>query len=74
VTAPEAGEIELATYAQKWIAQRKLAPRTRELYEDLFKLNIGPYLGTLTLAAIKPATVRSWRKRRGSRGTSISMT
>jgi integrase len=61
--APEAGEIELSTYAQNWIAQRRLAPRTRELYEDLFKLNIGPYLGTLTLAAIKPATIRAWRKR-----------
>jgi integrase len=61
--APEAGEIELAAYAEKWIAQRRLAPRTRELYEDLFRLNIRPYLGALTLAAIKPATIRAWRKR-----------
>jgi integrase len=61
--APEAGEIELAAYAEKWIAQRRLAPRTRELSEDLFRLNIRPYLGALTLAAIKPATVRAWRKR-----------
>jgi integrase len=61
-TAPEAGEIKLAAYAQKWIAQRKLAPRTRELYEDLLRLNIEPYLGKLTLAAIKPDTIRSWRR------------
>jgi integrase len=50
-------------YGPRWIAERKLAPRTRELYEDLFRLNIGPYLGKLTLAAIKPATIRTWRKR-----------
>jgi integrase len=60
---PEAGEVKLAAYAQRWIAHRKLAPRTRELYEDLFKLNIGSYLGRLTLDTIKPDTIRSWRKR-----------
>jgi integrase len=62
-TAPEAGEVELTEYGTKWIAERKLAPRTRELYEDLFRINIAPYLGKLTLAAIKPATIRSWRKK-----------
>jgi integrase len=61
-TAPEAGEIALGEYAQQWIAERRLAPRTRELYEDLFRINIGPYLATVTLAAIKPATIRAWRK------------
>ena len=62
-TAPEAGEVQLLEYGPKWIAERKLAPRTRELYEDLFRLNIAPYLGKLTLDSIKPATIRSWRKR-----------
>jgi integrase len=60
---PEAGEVELGEYAERWIAERKLAPRTRELYEDLFRINIKPYLAKLTLDAIKPATIRTWRKR-----------
>jgi len=59
--APEASEITLKAYGEKWIAERKLAPRTREIYESIFKLNIAPYMGSLPLAAIKPATVRSWR-------------
>jgi integrase len=61
--APEAGEIALGDYGERWIAERKLASRTRELYEDLFRINIRPYLGTLALAAIKPSTIRAWRKR-----------
>lgn len=60
-TAPEAGEVELGEYGQRWIAERKLAPRTRELYEDLFRLYVRPRLGTLTLDAIKPQTIRTWR-------------
>src|SRR6476620_3719658 len=38
--APEAGEVGLTEYGHRWIAERKLAPRTREGYEDLFRLHI----------------------------------
>lgn len=62
-TAPEAGEVQFGEYGQTWIAERKLAPRTRENYEDLFRLRIRPYLGDLALGAIRPQTIRSWRKR-----------
>jgi integrase len=62
-TAPDASEVKLDDYGQKWIAERRLEPRTRENYEDLFRINIRPYLGMLTLGSIKPATIRSWRKR-----------
>jgi integrase len=61
--APEAGEVELGEYGARWIAERKLAPRTRELYEDHFRLHVRPYLGGLMLGAIKPQTIRTWRKR-----------
>ncbi|MEJ3748471.1 site-specific integrase [Actinomycetes bacterium KLBMP 9797] len=60
--APEAGEVQLGEYGRKWIAERKLQPRTRENYEDLFRLHIRPHLGNLALGAIKPQTIRSWRK------------
>ncbi|MFY1672705.1 tyrosine-type recombinase/integrase [Plantactinospora sp. WMMB334] len=69
-TAPEAGEVQLGPYGQKWIAERKLQPRTRENYEDLFRLHIRPHLGTLALGAVKPQTIRSWRKRLLDGGTS----
>ncbi len=47
-SAPDAGNEELGEYGERWIAERKLAPRTRELYEDLFRLWIRPHLGHLT--------------------------
>ena len=67
--APEAGEVELGEYCQRWIAERKLAPRTRELYEGLFRLYIKPYLSRVMLGAVKPATIRNWRKRLLDAGT-----
>ncbi|SCL67507.1 Site-specific recombinase XerD [Micromonospora citrea] len=61
-TAPEAGEVKLDAYGRKWIAERKLQPRSRENYEDLFRLHIRPHLGALALGAIKPQTIRTWRR------------
>ncbi|GAA2639131.1 site-specific integrase [Dactylosporangium fulvum] len=67
--APELGETNLDEYAARWIAERKLAPRTRENYEDLHRLHIRPHLGRLELAVLKPATIRTWRKRLLDSGT-----
>jgi len=50
-------------YAERWIAERRLAPRTRELYEGLLRNHIAPHLGRLTLDKISTATVRTWRKK-----------
>jgi integrase len=61
--APESGEVELGEYAVKWISERKLAPRTREGYEDYYRLHIKPLLGALMIGSIHPATIRGWRKR-----------
>ncbi|TBL39180.1 site-specific integrase [Verrucosispora sp. SN26_14.1] len=69
-SAPEAGEIKLEPYGRKWIAERKLQPRSRENYEDLFRLHIRPHLGGLALGAIKPQTIRTWRRTLLDGGTS----
>ncbi|BCY06168.1 site-specific integrase [Actinoplanes sp. L3-i22] len=68
--APEAGDVHLVEYGRDWIAHRKLQPRTRENYEDLFRLHIEPTLGHLALGAIKPQTIRSWRGKILKGGTS----
>ncbi|MFC4072867.1 tyrosine-type recombinase/integrase [Actinoplanes subglobosus] len=70
--APEAGEVHLSGYGKEWIAHRKLQPRTRENYEDLFRLHIEPILGHLSLGAIKPQTIRSWRGKLLASGTTES--
>ena len=61
--APEAGEVNLDAYVERWIAERKLAPRTREAYEDLNRLYIRPHLGNLDVGAVRPQTIRTWRRR-----------
>jgi hypothetical protein len=68
VVAPEAGEVLLSDYGTLWIAERRLAPRTRQGYEYLFRLHIAPHLGPLALGSIKPATIRTWRKALARRG------
>jgi hypothetical protein len=57
------GQIMLAEYAAKWIAEnpRIKSPRTRELYEDLLRLHILPILGTVMLADLRLPDVRAWR-------------
>lgn len=66
---PEAGEVPLREYGERWITERRLAPRTRELYANLFRLHIAPHLGRLSLAAIRPQTVRAWRTKLLASGT-----
>jgi hypothetical protein len=41
---PSARRITLTQYAQAWIAQRSLEPRTRELYESQLRNHIEPHL------------------------------
>jgi len=60
---PEPTEIKVVAYGAKWIAERKLQPRTREGYENLFKLYIKPYFGKLSLGVVKPQTIRTWRSK-----------
>ncbi|MEV4619705.1 tyrosine-type recombinase/integrase [Asanoa sp. NPDC049573] len=58
---PEGSEITVRDYGRRWISDRKLAPRTRELYGDLYRLYIDPRLGKLELGEVQPATIRTWR-------------
>lgn len=64
---PDAGRIRLADYADTWLASRPdLSPRTVATYRALLDRWILPRitarceLGTMDLAALTPAVVRSW--------------
>lgn len=51
----------VADYAKRWIAERKLRPRTREGYESKLRLHITPTeLGRTPVATLTPQAVRSW--------------
>ena len=47
-------------YADKWLADRDLKPRTRAHYRSLLDARIIPTFGPLALRYITPTTVRTW--------------
>ncbi|MEP9391683.1 site-specific integrase [Gordonia sp. VNK1] len=52
--------ITLGDYADQWVEERTLKPRTRSGYKDLLRLHIKPVLGGLAVRNVTPAAVRSW--------------
>jgi integrase len=50
----------LKAFANAWLADRQLKPRTAALYRDLLNQKILPELGDLPLKAITSLTVRKW--------------
>lgn len=47
-------------YAETWLTDRELKPRTRSHYRSLLDNHLLPTFGAVPLRAITPATVRKW--------------
>jgi integrase len=58
--------ITLRAYADKWIEQRQLRPRTRTHYESMLERLILPDLGDAKIVTLTPAKVRGWHAELGS--------
>lgn len=58
---PRRGRVALGVYAQGWLTERPLRPRTVELYEGLLRLHVLPELGAVDLGDLTPARVQAWR-------------
>ena len=58
--------ITLRSYADKWIQQRHLRPRTRQHYESMLERLILPELGNAKMVTLTPAKVREWHRGLGS--------
>lgn len=56
----DAAPLTLAVYAEQWLADRELKPRTRHDYRKLLDSLILPALGARELDALTPLVVRSW--------------
>jgi integrase len=52
--------ITLRAYADKWIEQRQLRPRTRQHYESMLNRLILPDLGDAKIVSLTPAKIRQW--------------
>src|ERR1700733_1046593 len=58
---PELSQQTFAAYGQRWLEQRTdLRPRTKELYEGLWRLWLKPAFPTITIGAMTPETWRAW--------------
>lgn len=61
---PDAGKVAFGVYAETWINDHVLKPRTVELYRGLLKNHLVPTFGDVDLADIQDADIRRWRKER----------
>jgi integrase len=57
---PNTGRITVEAFARRWLDERPLRPRTKELYEGLLGLHVLPPLGAIELNRITAAKVASW--------------
>jgi integrase len=54
------GPLTFGAYAETWLLDRDLKPRTRAHYRQLLDRQIEPTFNDLPIKAITPATVRTW--------------
>ena len=59
---PSARSETLRVYAVRWVVERELSDRTRELYLGLLERQVLPSLGNVDLTLITPPRVRAWRQ------------
>jgi integrase len=59
--------VTFGSYAEDWLAQRDLKPRSREHYRKLLDQHLLPAFGPTALSAITPESVRSWHAGIGTR-------
>jgi integrase len=61
---PDAGRVPFAQYAKAWIEERPdLRPKTIQLYRYLLRRHLLPGFDSKSVAEIKEASVRRWRKK-----------
>jgi integrase len=62
----------LRVYAFRWVVERELSDRTRELYLGLLERQVLPSLGNVDLSLMTPPRVRTWRQDLLDSGTGAS--
>jgi hypothetical protein len=62
----------LRVYAFRWVVERELSGRTRELYLGLLERQVLPSLGNVDLSLMTPPRIRTWRQDLLDSGTGAS--
>jgi integrase len=58
---PDAGKLPFRAYADEWLRERQLRPKSRQLYEGLLRLHLYPTFGEMPIGDIRERHVRRWR-------------
>jgi len=61
---PDLGKVAFTVYAESWVRDRMLKPRTEELYRGLLKNHLLPFFGNRAVGEIREPEVRRWHKER----------
>ena len=64
---PDAGRIPFGEYATRWVAERPVRPRTREIYEGQLRHIVGVF-AKVKLCDVHPVDVRTWHGRLAASG------
>ena len=64
---PDAGRIPFREYAERWVAERPVRPRMREIYEGQLR-HIVPVFANVHLCDVHPVDVRTWHGRLAASG------
>jgi Phage integrase, N-terminal SAM-like domain len=65
---PDLGKVTFTAYADSWVRDRMLKPRTEELYRGLLKNHLLPFFGNRAVGEIREPEVRRWHKERLTAG------
>jgi integrase len=65
---PDLGKVTLSVYAESWVRDRMLKPRTEELYRGLLKNHLLSFFGNRAVGEIREPEVRRWHKERLTAG------
>jgi integrase len=65
---PDAGKMSFGDYADMWLRDHVVRPRTEELYRSQIKNHLRPTFGNVDLGDIKEGDIRRWRKERLTTG------
>ncbi len=69
---PDLGRVTFAVYADGWVRDRMLKPRTEELYRGLLRNHLLPAFGNRAIGSIREPEIRRWHKERLIRGAGSS--
>ncbi|HSM67484.1 MAG TPA: tyrosine-type recombinase/integrase, partial [Ilumatobacteraceae bacterium] len=64
---PDADRVPFGKYATRWVAERPVRPRTREIYEGQLR-HIVPVFANVHLCDVHPVDVRTWHGRLAASG------